>query len=225
MSTLIETQTRQVTLPRVNLLPPEIGQQRRFRRTQSYLAGGLLATVGIVAGMYALAAGEVNRAEETLAAEQAKAAELQVEVDTFADVPRTYALVDAKVAQVELAMGQEVRWSQYLNGLSLTLPEAVWVEQVTMSQTVDQAAGAPVASAEGPYSDPGLGQVVFTGKARTHNDVATWLEALATQKGYTQPYFTSSALTEIGDKAAVEYSAQVTVTPEALSGRYTKGAQ
>ncbi|MGH8880358.1 MAG: hypothetical protein ACRD0P_23890, partial [Stackebrandtia sp.] len=69
----------------------------------------------------------------------------------------------------------------------------------------------------------------FQGKAYTHRDVAAWLDMLAKQKGYAQPYFTSSAkeLSEAdGDDSAepVTFSSQVTITDDALSGRYTDKA-
>lgn len=225
MTTLMETTTRQVVLPRVNLLPPEIGEQRRFRRTQLLLGAGLLGTVAVVAGVYVLAASEVGRASTELAGERAEGAQLQTEADTFAEVPRTYALVEAKESQVGLAMGEEIRWSYLLNDLSRTTPEQVWLAEMTVAQDVDGTAAAVVDPALGTVMEPGLGQITFTGKALAHNDVATWLESLATQRGYTQPYFSNSQLTEIGTKDAIDYSSQVTITAEALSGRYAKGAE
>ena len=42
------------------------------------------------------------------------------------------------------------------------------------------------------YLVPGVGAVTFDGQAMKHNDVAAWLDSLAKQKGYTQPYFTES---------------------------------
>lgn len=227
MSTL--TVTRQVTMPRVNLLPPEIEEQRRFRRTQYVLAATVVGTVALVGGLFALASAEASNAEDQLAESQAANAELQGEAATYAAVPLTYAAVDARETQLETAMGQEIRWSFLLNDLSTRISENVWVETVTVTQNVDAAATAAVGTAPVPadpaaaYTDPGLGQIVFSGKALTHNDVATWLEALAGKQGYSQPYFTSSKVEQIGAKDVSHYDAQVKLTPEALSERYTKG--
>ena len=55
-------------------------------------------------------------------------------------------------------------------------------------------------------------------------DDAAWLDALAKQKGLTQPYVTSSAKEEIGAETAVRFSSQATITEEALSKRYTEKA-
>lgn len=228
MSTL--TLSRQVAIPRVNLLPPEIEEQRRFRRTQYVLASTVVGTVALVGGLFVLASAEASNAEDQLVESQATNAELQGEEATYAAVPLTYAAVDAKETQLETAMGQEIRWSFLLNDLSTRISENVWVETVTVTQNVDTAATAAVGTVPaGPadpaaaYTDPGLGQIVFSGKARAHNDVATWLEALAGKQGYSQPYFTSSTLEQIGAKDVSHYEAQVKLTPEALSERYAKG--
>lgn len=218
------TATRQATLPRVNLLPPEIEEQRRFRRVQGGLGLVVLAAVAAVAALYVLAASEVGRAEAELATTQAEAAQLQTEADKYADVPRVYAQVDAKETQVSQAMSQEVRWSYYLNDLSLSIPSEVWVTDMTMTQAVDQpaasAAGAAPAVPGSEFSETGIGQVTFTGMAFSHDDVAAWLESLAQQEGYSQAYFTSSTVEPIGDRDAVSFASQVTLTPEALSERY-----
>ena len=49
-------------------------------------------------------------------------------------------------------------------------------------------------------STPASGTVTFQGKGYTHNDVAAWLDSLAKQTGYDQPYFTESTEEQIGDR-------------------------
>ncbi len=50
-----------------------------------------------------------------------------------------------------------------------------------------------------------MGRSMFEGKAIAHNDVAAWLDALAKQKGLTQPYFTKSEAELIGSETAVSF--------------------
>ena len=123
-------------------------------------------------------------------------------------------------------MGQEVRWSYFLNDLSLKTPSKVWLTKVTVTQNVDSPATSP-RRAHDRRTAVGrrrLGSVVFEGKAIAHNDVAAWLDALAKQKGLTQPYFTKSAVELIGSEDAVTFTSQATITEDALSGRYTQKA-
>ncbi|HET7736643.1 MAG TPA: PilN domain-containing protein [Nocardioidaceae bacterium] len=208
-------------LPRVNLLPPEIEQARRFRRVQAGLGAGVLAAVGVVGALTLLANGAVSDAQSELDAETARGAQLQAQQAQYAEVPLVYAQVEAAQAQLSQAMGKEVRWSYFLNDLSLKVPGKVWLTSMTVTQNVD-ADPAAAAVPTDTYLSPGIGSVTFQGNGYAHNDVAAWLDALAKQKGLTQPYFTSSAKEAIGAQSAVTFTSQATITEEALSQRYTQ---
>lgn len=226
MSTL--TSTRLSTLPRVNLLPPEIEEQRRFRKVQAGLGAGVLAAVGVVAALTLLAGVAVNNAQSDLDDATARQAQLQAQQAQYAEVPIVYAQVEAAEAQLTLAMGKEVRWSYFLNDLSLKVPGKVWLTSMTVTQDVDVAAAATADPAAlpgtGTYLTAGMGTVAFQGKGYGHNDVAAWLDALAKQKGIIQPYFTNSAKEAIGSESVVSFTSQATITEQALSGRYTQKA-
>ena len=60
------------------------------------------------------------------------------------------------------------------------------------------------------------------GVAFSHDDVATWLEALGRLKTYANPYFSSSTEALIGARPVVNFSSTVDVTPTAQSHRYNK---
>ncbi len=200
-------------LPRVNLLPPEIAEIARFRRIQLGLGGGLLAAVGVVALLYVGAAGAVSDANAEVETANAQQTALQAETAKFADVQAVYARAAAAQTMLTTAMGEEVRYSQYLNDLSLTVPENVWVKNVSFAQ-------APVPVALGS-TVPGIGTVTFTGVGFKQDDVAVWLDSLAKQKGYVNPYFTSSTKALLGNRSTVNFTSTVTMTADALSGRYT----
>jgi Tfp pilus assembly protein PilN len=225
MSTL--TTERLATLPRVNLLPPEIEERQRFRKVQIGLGAGVLAAVAAVGALTLLASGAVGDAQSDLDAATARQSALQSEKAQYAEVPKVYAQVEDARAQLGQAMGQEVRWSYFLNDLSLKSPGKIWLTSMTVTQDVDGAAALTTPTVPGAttdYLDKGLGTVSFEGFGYGHNDVAAWLDALAKQKGLTQPYFTKSAKEEIGDRSAVKFASQATITEEALSKRYTEKA-
>jgi hypothetical protein len=124
MSTLTrrETSTSLATLPRVNLLPPEIGEQRRAKRVQTGLGVGVLAAAGVVGAMFLVANGQVGSAQDQLDASNQRGTQLQAKADQYAEVPLVYAQVEAGEATVQLAMGKEIRWSHFLNDLSIRTP-------------------------------------------------------------------------------------------------------
>ena len=207
-----------VTLPKVNLLPPEIAVAARFRKVKMGLAAGGLAAVGVVALLYVMAASSLSNANTELETATATGAQLKAESTKYADVTAVYARAAAAEAMLTQAMGEEVRYSQFLNDLSLSVPENVWIKNVTFTQ--GSAAAAPALGS----TEPGLGTVTFTGLGFKHDDVAAWLDSLAKQKGYTNPYFSSATEAYIGNRKAVEFSSRVTLTPAALSNRYTAPA-
>lgn len=207
------------SLPRVNLLPPEIAEGRRMRRIQVGLGGAVVGALGVVALLYVGASSSVSSAQTELDAANARHASLQAESAKYRDVTAVYAQAAAAQAMLTQAMGEEVRYSQFLNDLSLTVPENVWLKNVTFSQS---APAAPSAAAAASATAAGIGTVTFTGVGFSHDDVAVWLESLATQKGYTNPYFSSSTEALLGTRKTVNFTSTATLTSAAYSGRYTK---
>ena len=214
------TETRAVisldSLPRVNLLPPEIAEAAKLRRIQVGLGGAVLAAVGVVALLYVGASSSVTQAQESVDAAATKNAALQSETAKYRDVTAVYARAAAAQAMLTQAMGEEVRYSQFLNDLSLSVPDNVWIKSLSFAQ-------APTAPGIGT-AVPGIGTVTVNGVGFKHDDVAVWLESLASQKGYTNPYFTNSTEALLGTRKTVNFTSTATLTPAAYSGRYTKPA-
>jgi Tfp pilus assembly protein PilN len=211
------------SLPRVNLLPPEIAETARMRRIQVGLGGAVVAAVGVVALLYVGASSSVSGAQGDLDSANAKNRSLQAETVKYRDVTAVYARASAAQAMLTQAMGEEVRYSRLLNDLSLSVPENVWLKNVTFTQAPPLgAAPATAAGAASPLTAAGIGTVTFTGIAFNHDDVAVWLESLASQKGYANPYFTNSVEALLGTRKIVNFTSTTTLTPTAYSGRYTK---
>lgn len=203
-------------VPRVNLLPPEIEERRRFRRIQIGLGAAVVGTVGLVALGFLAASSSVNSANEELAVATAEQSRLQAESAKYADVTAVYAQAAAAQAMLTEAMGKEVRYSQLLSDLSLSVPENVWLTSLVFTQAeVPPAVGS---------TQPGIGTVTVSGVGFSHEDVAVWLESLAGQSSYVNPYFSSSTESLIGPKTVVDFTSTATLTPDALSGTYTAPA-
>jgi Tfp pilus assembly protein PilN len=204
------------SLPRVNLLPPEIAEGRRVRRIQVGLGGAVLGAVGIVALLYVAASSSVSSAQSDLDAATASNTRLQAETARYRDVTAVYDRAAAAQAMLTQAMGEEVRYSRLLTDLSLSVPENVWIKNLTFAQAaVPAAVGSSVS---------GIGTMTVTGIGFKHDDVAVWLESLAGQKAYTNPYFTSSTEALLGKRKTVNFNSTATLTTAAYSGRYTKPA-
>lgn len=212
-----ELATGTVVLPRVNLLPPEIAEAARLRRVKTGLGGAVLGAVAVVGLLYVSAAGAVSSAQEQSDAADRQRTQLTAETAKYQGVTEVYGRASAAQAMLTQAMGQEVRYSRFLNDLSLTVPEKVWVKNLTFAQT-------PPAATPGATAAPGIGTVTVTGVGFSHDDVAVWLESLAGQKGYTNPYFSSSTEALLGTRKIVNFTSTATLTADAYSGSYTKPA-
>ncbi|MGH8869296.1 MAG: PilN domain-containing protein [Actinomycetes bacterium] len=225
----VTTILRTATAPHVNLLPPEIASERRIRRVKAAFAAAVALAVLAVGGLYLNAVSEVDGAQLQLQEVQDQQATMQDQVAALAHVKQTYAQVAAAQTLVKQARDQEVRWSYYLNDLSLSLPDGVWLDTMTLARTdatgaaaaTDTTAAVPVDPATGTTTaTPGIGTVTFTGSAYGHNDVATWLETLSAQKGYADAYLTNSTERTAGSRTVVDFTSDVVVTDEALWRNY-----
>jgi len=196
---------------RVNLLPPEIMERARLRRIQVGLGAGLVGVVAVIAAVHVGAAGSVEQAEDDLAALTAEQADLQSRTREFDGVEGAYARTAAARQTLEQAMGQEVRYSQLLDELSLTVPDRVWLTEVSVAQS-------------GPTSaqpSAGQGTVTFTGAGTSHDDVAAWLDSLSRHDELADATFSSSTASTEGSRRTVTFTSTATLTSAALSGRHT----
>jgi Tfp pilus assembly protein PilN len=206
----------------VNLLPPEIAEKRRARLIQVGMGAAFAASLVVVGGVYMLAHQSVANAQSDLEAAQAKNASLSAQVAKFTGDKTMRADLTAQQGMLTSAMGGEIQWSHFMNDLSLRIPDNLWVTHITFTESGVPGATAPASASSVP--DAGIGKIAFSGVAYTHDDVATWLDSLAREKGYANPYFSNSTTAFIGDTATVNHTSSVSLTPDALSGRYTKPA-
>jgi len=211
----------------VNLLPPEIYEAAKFRRLQFALAGVGVAAIAVVGFMGYEAHHGVTSAQQQLAQAQSQQTSLQSQRTGLQSVQDVYNQVAAKNAMLTRAMGGEVRWSTYLSDISLRVPSNVWLTNLTATETGASASPVGGASPAGaaPVLQGGIGTVQFSGVAFSHDDVATWLDALAKEKGFTNVYFTSSTKGAIGPRPVVNFVSQVTLSPAALSGRFSNATE
>jgi Tfp pilus assembly protein PilN len=215
------------TVPKVNLLPPEILQSRRMAGVKRVLAGVVVVTLAACVGGVVWAQGGVGAAQDELDAVQARGASLRAQQAKYAQVPPTLAVIDATATAREQAMAQDIPWYGLLSDLALTTPKGVKLD--TLSVTLDAAtvAAPAAAAAAAPGTDPltpaGIGSVSFTGEAAHFPDVAAWLESVATLHGLDGSTL-QSATRAAGSGGLVSFSSTIKVTSKALTHRFDRKA-
>jgi Tfp pilus assembly protein PilN len=217
-------------LAAVNLLPKTYARRAAVKRAKIF--AGIAVVIALLLALlgWLIATQKQSAAQESLDAATAERTLLTAEAARYSEVPKVFSAVADAQAQLRLAMGNEVRWSFFLNDLALTMPSGVSLDTLAVTSpapgaptqaTAPSSAGAstPTAPTSGA-GVPGLGTMNVSAKAFTYNSVANWLDSLAKLPTIADPYVGSlTAGTEEGTKI-VTFSSTGNVTAEALSKRY-----
>ena len=224
MTTL--TPTRLAAMPRVNLLPPEIAEAARLKRLKSILLVLLVAVTGLVVLGFLMAAGQIGAAEDDLATAEAQGAALQAEVATYAEVPEVLGAVQVAQNNLVTASAPEIRWSFYLNDLSLTIPSTSRI--VSMTAVNDLAAlqvtGPTAEGSAGvtPLGATSVGSVAFSSRTTDLDAIAAWLQSLSRQDGYIESTVESAIKADLTDTVGEFYDVESStqMSADAVSGRF-----
>jgi Tfp pilus assembly protein PilN len=208
------------SMPRVNLMPPEIAEGARLRQVQLVSGLCVVLALAIVVLLYLHAHSGVTSAQSSLDQAQEQQTSLQSKLSSLASVQQTFADVQAKQALLGEAMGQEVRWSYVLNDLSLRMPSNVFLTSMTVTETTTPGTPPPAAGSA-PVQ---IGTITFGNVGLRHDDVAAWLDALAKEHGFDEPTFTSSTEEAAGTRGYVSFVSGVELMSNLLSDRYVQPA-
>lgn len=199
------------TAPKVNLLPPEIFAARELRTLQARCAAALGGAV-VVAGLWAaIAIHGAHSADSELEAAQQNQTSTQSQIRAYDSVAATRAKADKADQISATARDGEVRWSHSMAFISKDIPANVSMTRVSVAPPA--AAGSTGAP---PTASDAIAVITVTGNARTHNDVATWLDNVAKQKGWDKPYFTESKNAELNGQKVEEFTSTINVTKDSL---------
>lgn len=134
---------------RINLLPKEILERRKYERFYPWVAIAALAILAIIMLVYTVLLLQVGARNRALQQDQDTAQQLQTQAQAFAVFEQKEKQLDARKMTVDTALQGRVRWGKLCNEISLVLPSEVWLAKLTGSQNTDA----------GPY-DPQSGTYV-----------------------------------------------------------------
>ena len=192
----------------INLLPPEVAEERtRRRRAGLLMLAGVAYVLLLVAGVFYWNT-RVSAARAEVEDQQQINAGLEQEVASLADARALQAEFQAKSALVQEALVNDVDWGVFLNDLSRLLPERVWVE--AFNGSIIEGQGAEI-----------VGQVTFSGVGFDFPDVSEWLRTLDSGgfSGVTGPWVSTASESTIGDESVVSFSSTATLTTGAVTDR------
>jgi Tfp pilus assembly protein PilN len=192
----------------INLLPPEVAQQRtRRRRVAVAIFGAIAYLVLLVVGMLFWDT-KVDAARDDLDAQTDINLSLEREVAALGDSAVTQTQYQAKADLVRSALASDIDWGIFLNDLARLVPPRVWVDTFNGSVV--------------PQTTPGVvGLVSFSGTGFDFPDVSAWLRALESDQfaGITGPWVTTVSQGTIGLEEVVTFSSTAVLTTAAVTDR------
>ncbi|MCU1411780.1 MAG: pilM [Rhodoglobus sp.] len=167
--------------PRVSLLPTEVNDVAKARAARRRLGVGvvfvLLVVLAGVGGAYYLS----MTAEAELASARSNQTSLLAQEAQFSD------LKAAKVGIATIEAGQyvgastEIDWTAYLESLQATLPDGVLITNVA----IDSASPfMDYAQSSSPLEGSRVATLLFTATSPGLPSIPSWLDGLATLKGF-----------------------------------------
>lgn len=192
----------------INLLPPEVAQQRtRRRRVAIAIFGGIAYLLLLIVGMLYWDT-KIATARDDLDAQTEINLSLEREVAALGDSAVMQTQYQAKADLVRSALAADIDWGIFLNDLARMVPPRVWVDTFNGSVI--------------PQTIPGVvGQVSFSGIGFDFPDVSAWLRALESDQfaGITGPWVTTVSQGLIGLENVVTFSSTAVLTTAAITDR------
>ena len=205
-------QAARVLSIRADLLPPEIREGRRARRTRAFVIASLVLVLALLGTWYTLAANDRKAAQTESSEALAQLTTVQRKqqgdrrVQGLIKVESGTTLLQKELAAV---LRNDLSWASLLDLIRDTgTDKEVTVGEISASLT--EGLGAP---------DGMVGTMTITGTAANKKVVAGYVDALSAltkkKKGVSNPFVTSISTVD----KRVSFSITLTITDKALCGR------
>lgn len=199
-------------MPRVRLLPREVGEGQKTRALRRRLLAGLvvivvvaiLATVGATFALFA--------ANAQLANEQSRSAQLAASRAKFGDVTKLQGQVNQIVTSQPLADAGEILWAPYVQELQASLPAGTTITALTAT-----TATATATSVTASLTPPHIADVKITADS-PQQPISDWLDNLAKVKGFVAAI--PGSVTRVQDTGHYTIELDLLVNSDALSERF-----
>lgn len=168
-------------VPRVSLMPPELGERNRQLGVQRGLRLLMFAVVVLVVaatgGAWYLAFNATLAAQ----AEQARTADLLIEMQKYSDVQNAIRSVDLGEAALRVGGSTEIDWQDYLGRVQGSLPEGVVLDSFTVdaSSVTEQYPQSTI-----PLQGARIATLQFSAMSPNLPEIPDWLDRLRDLPGF-----------------------------------------
>jgi Tfp pilus assembly protein PilN len=206
---------------RANLLPDELVNSRRSGALKHRVFAGLGAVLAVMLVWYGITLWGTSSAKHDLSKAKQQNTAMVTQQSKYDDLVRTQqASTGIKSALAQLMAG-DLQWKNMLASLRSVAPKGVKIDSI--SGTTGAAAGSATGGTGpglGVFNTTGkdeVGTLSITGTAANKDEVAGYVDSLATVKGLTAIYPTSATTAGSG----VSFAISALITSDALGGRFS----
>ena len=205
-------QASRVLTIRANLLPDEIKAGRNARRTRGALIVAVVVVIAVLAGWYFIAFQALNTAQDNLDTATDQVRQAQAQKAKYGTVTKTIANRDTVAGDIKSLMATDLPWATYTDAIRGNATAAgVTVNQMSTTGVPDTGTAAAGAVRT-------VASMTLTGKAPDKPHIATFLDKLATMKGFSDPYMSTASESD----GIWNYAITIKITSDALCGRFTE---
>ena len=181
-------------MARINLLPREILEKRRFEQNIRYVAFAGVIVLVLILGVYAVLMLQVNSKRGELQDRQQLETELRAQAEAFRVFEEKESELRARQELADAALAGRINWGRLANELSLILPSDVWLTQLSCDELNGVALQAY--AIDTPDDVPDVG----------HKAVAKTLVRLADLEQIRSVWLNSSIKTDVHEQPAIQFS-------------------
>lgn len=202
-------------MPRVHLLPREVGAGQKIRALRRRLLAGLVIVVivAILATVGATLALFTSNAQ--LANEQSRSSLLAASRVKYSSVTTLQGQVDQIVTAQPLADAGEILWAPYLQQIQSTLPAGTTITAFTASTA---STTSPSTTVTDTFIPRHIAEVKITADS-PQQPISDWLDNLAKVKGVVAA--TPGSVTRVDETGHYTVEVDLLVNSDALSQRFT----
>ncbi|GIF12584.1 PilN domain-containing protein [Actinoplanes teichomyceticus] len=202
---------------RANLLPQDISDGRRARRTRAVVLSAAFLVLALLGGWYWHATTAKQEAEKEFGQVTRQITAVQSQQGQFQKLTQTKNSNKVMEQQLEKLLAKDLSWQNLYDLLRSTGDKAgVELTGITGGLAPDDAPGSA--------ANTGLGQLNVTGTAPDKKAVAKYVDALAKLTYVTDPFVTSVTQQddpERQDEPEVEFTLTLLITDKGLCGRFS----
>jgi Tfp pilus assembly protein PilN len=167
--------------PRANLLPPEIIVKRKQLKTRRALRAGVLLVAVVTAAACVGTFGVASVAQVQAAAAQDTLTQLVAEQGSYREVRDVQDTIATITAGQLVGSSTEIAWEDYLTQLQGTLPEGVYLKNVSIESGTPMAA---FGQSDGPLQGARVAALTFTAISAALPTLPEWLRSMAKLPGF-----------------------------------------